>query len=94
MGLLDHEDIEEALEQLDGWARDGDEISRTFRCDDFLQAIAFINRIAQLADDANHHPELRNIYDTVEVRLTTHDAGGVTEQDLDMARSIQITYDE
>lgn len=94
MPLLEPDDIDEALERLDGWTRDGAEIARTFRCDDFANAIAFINRIADLADEADHHPELRNVYDTVEVRLTSHDAGGITERDLDLARSIQVTYDE
>lgn len=94
MPLLEPDAIDDALERLDGWTRDGAEIARTFRCDDFAKAIAFINRIAELADEADHHPELRNIYDTVEVRLTSHDAGGVTERDLDLARSIQVTYDE
>lgn len=94
MSLLAHDDIDEALERLDGWTRDGDEIARTFRCDDFAKAIAFINRIADLADEADHHPQLRNVYDTVEVRLTSHDVGGITDRDLDLARSIQVTYDE
>ena len=94
MTRLDYDDVDHALDQLDGWSRDGDEISRTFRCEDFATAIAFLNRVADLADAANHHPALRNLYDTVEVTLTTHDAGGITDRDLDLARSIQVTYDE
>ncbi len=88
MATLDHDTVREALADLDGWELSGDTIRREVVCDGFLEAIAFITRIAPLAEDANHHPELTNVYDTVTIVLTTHDEGGVTEKDLDLARAI------
>jgi 4a-hydroxytetrahydrobiopterin dehydratase len=75
-------------DELRAWQLDGDAIVRELRFDGFRAAIDFINRVADLADEADHHPELTNVYSRVEVRLTTHDAGGVTDKDLDLARSI------
>jgi len=88
MSTLDHDTVRARLSELDGWELDGDTIRREFTFDGFREAIGFINRIADLADDANHHPELTNVYATVTVVLTTHDAGGVTEKDLALAESI------
>jgi 4a-hydroxytetrahydrobiopterin dehydratase len=88
MDLLDDAAIDGALADLDGWQRDGDALVRELRFDGFRDAIAFINRVADLADEADHHPELTNVYATVGVRLTTHDAGGVTGRDVDLARAI------
>jgi 4a-hydroxytetrahydrobiopterin dehydratase len=88
MSTLDHDTVRARLGDLDGWELDGDTIRREFTFDGFRAAIDFINRIADLADDANHHPELTNVYSTVTVVLTTHDAGGVTEKDLALAAAI------
>lgn len=80
--------VDRALATLDGWQRDGDALVRELRFDGFRDAIAFINRVADLADAADHHPELTNVYSRVVVRLTTHDAGGLTSKDVDLARAI------
>ncbi len=88
MNTLDDHTIRTALEDLEGWERRDATIHRSFSCDDFRAAIAFINRIADLADAADHHPELFNVYATVEVTLTSHDAGGITEKDIALARAI------
>lgn len=88
MSLLDTATIRTALADLDGWELDGDAIVRELRFDGFRAAIAFINRVADLADAADHHPELTNVYSRVAIRLSTHDAGGVTAKDLDLARAI------
>ncbi len=88
MATLDHGIVREALADLDGWERSGDTIRREVVCDGFLEAIAFITRIAPLAEEADHHPELTNVYDTVTIVLTTHDEGGITTKDLDLARAI------
>ena len=88
MSTLDPDTVRARLGDLDGWELDGDTIRREFTFDGFRAAIDFINRIADLADDANHHPELTNVYSTVTVVLTTHDAGGVTEKDLALAAAI------
>ncbi|HEY0052244.1 MAG TPA: 4a-hydroxytetrahydrobiopterin dehydratase [Caulobacteraceae bacterium] len=79
---------EAAIAQLEGWtATPGrDAIARTFRFADFNAAFGFMARVALKAETMNHHPEWSNVYDRVEVALTTHDADGVTELDLQMAR--------
>lgn len=71
-----------------GWQQrdDGLAITKKFRFDDFPAAMAFMTQVAFAAEKANHHPEWFNVYNKVDVVLTTHDAGGVTERDLDLAR--------
>ncbi len=84
---LTPEDLDGALKALDGWARvDGrDAIEKTFKFAGFKQAFDFMTTVAAKAEDMNHHPEWFNVYATVEVTMTTHDAGGVTQLDIDMA---------
>jgi 4a-hydroxytetrahydrobiopterin dehydratase len=81
--LLSDEEIEAQLP--DGWARDGDEIARTFEFDAYLEGVGFAGAAGGLAEEAFHHPELTVGWREVEVRLTTHDAGGITENDTDLA---------
>jgi len=88
MDLLDDATIDASLHRLKGWERDGHAIVRQLRFDSFRAAIDFIVRVADVADAADHHPELTNVYWNVGVRLTTHDAGGVTQRDLDLASAI------
>lgn len=88
MSILDESTIRSALADLDGWELRDNAIVRELRFDGFLDAIAFIDRLAPLAEAANHHPELFNVYSRVTVTLSTHDAGGVTQKDLDLARQI------
>ena len=79
----------EACRRLDGWtAAEGerDAIAKTFRFADFNAAFGFMTRVALLADKMDHHPEWSNVYNRVEVVLTTHDADGVTDLDLKMAQ--------
>ena len=85
--LVDAE-IELALAGLPGWNRDGDAIVRRYRFADFTHAFAFMARVALLAEKADHHPEWSNVYNRVEVRLTTHDAGGLTARDIALATAI------
>jgi len=79
---------ERALTELPGWSRaaDRDALVRTFRFSGFNAAWGWMTRVALLAETLDHHPEWSNVYDRVEVLLTTHDAGGVTDLDLRMAR--------
>ncbi len=85
---LTPEELNGAIEELDGWARtDGrDAIHKTFKFKDFDAAFGFMTTVAAKAGDMDHHPEWFNVYATVEVTLTTHDAGGVTELDITLAR--------
>ena len=85
--LVDAE-IELALQGLPGWNRDGEGIVRKYKFADFTHAFAFMTRVALLAEKADHHPEWSNVYNRVEVRLTTHDAGGLTQRDVDLAKAI------
>ena len=79
-----------ALTKLKGWSEvDGrDAIARTFVFKDFNEAFGFMTRAALVAEKNDHHPEWRNVYKTVEVVLTTHDAGGVTERDVALAEAM------
>ena len=72
----------------DSWTREGDAITRGFAFDDFSQAWGFMSRVALLAEAHDHHPEWRNVWNKVDIRLTTHDAGGLTGKDVDLARAI------
>jgi 4a-hydroxytetrahydrobiopterin dehydratase len=79
--------IRAALSKLDGWtlAGDGASIQRTFVFSDFSEAFAFMTRSALAAEQFDHHPEWSNVYKTVEVTLSTHDAGGLTRLDFELA---------
>ena len=81
--LLDDDEIEQRLP--DGWERDGDEIVRVYEFDDYLAGVSFATDVAEVAEEEFHHPEITVRYDEVEVRLTTHEAGGITDQDVRMA---------
>jgi 4a-hydroxytetrahydrobiopterin dehydratase len=87
---LNTEQRQAALVALDGWAEcdDRDAINKTFTFKNFNQAFGFMTRTALLAEKMNHHPEWFNVYKTVEVTLTTHDAGGVTELDVKLAKAM------
>lgn len=80
----------EALEGLPDWDHDEarDAITRSLSFADFNEAFGFMTRVALLAEKADHHPEWSNVYNRVEILLTTHDAGGLSERDIDMARAI------
>ena len=84
---LELEIIDAELAKLDGWnlAEDGNSISRKFRFKDFKAAFAFMTRIAEVAEQIDHHPDWFNVYNRVEVTLATHDAGGLTMKDVDLA---------
>ena len=79
-----------ALAKLDGWSevQGRDAISRTFVFKDFNEAFGFMTRAALVAEKLDHHPEWFNVYKTVEVTLATHDAGGVTERDVELAEAM------
>jgi 4a-hydroxytetrahydrobiopterin dehydratase len=81
--------IDAALGGLPGWERDGDEIVKTYERPSFASAIAFVVRIGFLAEQANHHPDLDIRWRKVRVALTTHDAGGLTQHDVDLATAIE-----
>ncbi|EMA44026.1 4a-hydroxytetrahydrobiopterin dehydratase [Halococcus saccharolyticus] len=67
------------------WQQDGDEIVRVYEFEEYLDGVAFVTEVAEIADEEFHHPEIQVRFDEVEVRLTSHEAGGVTDQDIEMA---------
>jgi 4a-hydroxytetrahydrobiopterin dehydratase len=79
------------LAELEGWAeaKGGDAITKTFQFKSFNQAWGWMNRVALVAEKMDHHPEWANVYGRVEVTLSTHDAGGVTQLDIDLARKME-----
>jgi 4a-hydroxytetrahydrobiopterin dehydratase len=83
--LLNEDEVASRLRRLP-WEREGDEIVREWRFDDFSEAIAFVNRVADLAEEANHHPDIFiHGWNKVKLSLTNHSAGGLTEMDFQMA---------
>ena len=78
----------EALKQITGWsaAQGRDAVTKTFTFKDFNAAFGFMTRAALAAEKLDHHPEWKNVYRTVDVTLSTHDAGGVTDKDVELAR--------
>lgn len=85
--LLDDAAIEEALPSL-GWEKEEGRLRKTVRRKDFREAMEFVNEVAVLAEEADHHPDLAISWNTVELTLWTHTAGGITQADLDLARRI------
>jgi 4a-hydroxytetrahydrobiopterin dehydratase len=88
MPLLDDEEIEAQLGGLERWERRGDAIVREFDRGDFMGSVDLVNRIAPVAEDMNHHPDLEISWSKVTVALSTHSQGGLTDNDFELARRI------
>jgi len=86
MHLLDPKQI---TEDLPGWSGGDDFITKVFQFTDFASAFGFMSEIAVVAEAMNHHPQWYNVYNRVDVTLTTHDAGGVTEKDITLAKRME-----
>jgi 4a-hydroxytetrahydrobiopterin dehydratase len=93
MTKLTEAEITEALRDLPGWERQGQQLRRTFDRASFNGAIAFVGTLSELAERADHHPDIDIRYAKVTVMLTTHDAGGLTKADVTLARQIQAAAD-
>ena len=83
---LDETALREALAVLEAWSLEAGKLHREYRFPDFVTAFGFMSSVALVAEAMNHHPEWQNVYNRVVVDLTTHDAGGITEKDLALAR--------
>ncbi|RWF54362.1 MAG: 4a-hydroxytetrahydrobiopterin dehydratase [Mesorhizobium sp.] len=92
---LGKEAVAEALAGLDGWslAKDGGSIARSFTFRNFSEAFAFMIRVALAAEKMDHHPDWSNVYKTVNVTLNTHDAGGLTALDFELAKKMDGYFD-
>lgn len=88
MARLSSDEIQAALADLPGWSRDGDTLRANYQFKTFRAAMAFVNRVAELATEARHHPEICIDYNRVRLGLTTHDEGGLTDKDVALARQI------
>jgi 4a-hydroxytetrahydrobiopterin dehydratase len=92
---LSEEERAKALDELDEWDFDEarDAITRSFTFDDFTEAFAFMTRVALIAEKSDHHPEWSNVWNRVDILLTTHDAGGLSARDVTMAEAIDALVD-
>ena len=89
MVVLTQDDIREQLGNLDGWALTSEGIRKKYVLNDFRSAINLVNRVADLAEEADHHPDILISYNRVTFTLITHSAGGITEKDFDLAARIE-----
>ena len=83
---LSESSIEEKLKNLPGWSVKNDKLHKEFQFNDFNQAFGFMTRAAMEIEKMNHHPEWFNVYNRILVELTTHDVGGITDNDVNLAR--------
>ena len=93
MEKLNQQEIDQKLNALhQDWAQEGVFIKREFIFENFVLAFGFMTTVAIEADNANHHPDWQNVYNKVSISLSTHDAGGLTDQDFDLAAKIDKLY--
>ena len=88
MDLLPDEEIESRLAALDDWSREGDAIAKTFKNEDFVGSVRFVDALVEPAEEMGHHPDLSLSWDEVTVSITNHAAGGLTESDFELAKRI------
>ena len=88
MAALSNEAIQQRLAKMQGWSYQGKELRKKFTFKSFLPGIEFVNKIAQAAESAGHHPDITINYNVVGIDLSTHSEGGVTEMDFDLASKI------
>ena len=84
-------ELDEIVGTLSGWEIKDGKLQKSFKFSNFIEAFGFMTRIALEAEKINHHPEWSNVYDTVTVKLSTHDAGGITDYDINLANIIDHT---
>ena len=89
MDTLSQDQVAAALADLEGWSQEGETIARTFRFADFVHAIGFVEHLAEVAEAQHHHPDIDIRYNKVTLRLSSHDAGGVTPRDVRLAEALQ-----
>jgi 4a-hydroxytetrahydrobiopterin dehydratase len=85
---LERQQVAESLQNLTQWTLQGNQIERLLTFENFVDAMIFVNKVAEIAEEEGHHPDIRIVYNRVTLALTTHDAGGLTQKDFQMARRI------
>ena len=88
MSLLGHEELQRKLKELEGWSGDTACISKSYTFEAFMDGIAFVNRVAEIAEEKNHHPDIDIRWTTVKTMLSTHSEGGVTHKDIELTKAI------
>ena len=88
MPRLAEEEIAKRLAEVPAWSRVGDAVERAWKFKNFNEAFRFITRVSELAEAANHHPDFWNLWNRVRLTLTTHDSGGLTNRDFNLAKTI------
>jgi 4a-hydroxytetrahydrobiopterin dehydratase len=91
MAKLNDLEVQAGLKQLAGWSRAGDAIVKKFKFDTFAAGIRFVDKVAVLADAADHHPDIDIRYTTVTMSLSTHSQGGITRNDMELAAKIDAS---
>ena len=86
---LNHDAISDAIASLEGWSVTEGKLHKEFKFANFVEAFGFMSKVAILAEKMNHHPEWFNVYNKVAIDLTTHDAGGISQNDLELAKQIE-----
>jgi len=89
MAKLSDAAVDRALKSLPGWTRDGDFITKEFRFRTFLGGIRFVDKVALIAEAQEHHPDIHVVWTTVTLKIQTHDEGGITKWDVDLAGEIE-----
>ncbi len=87
--LLSEMDIEKNLSSLDGWVQAGLEIEKQYKFKNFIESVGFVNKVAILAEKADHHPDILIQYSKVKISLSTHSEGGITDKDFSLAGEIE-----
>ncbi len=86
--ILSNKQLNEYLEDLDGWSIENEKLSKTFKFSSFIQAFGFMTQVAITSETMDHHPEWSNVYNRVEINLVTHSEGGITKLDIELAIKI------
>ncbi|TLX88319.1 MAG: 4a-hydroxytetrahydrobiopterin dehydratase [Thaumarchaeota archaeon] len=85
---LSENELDETVRAMNGWELEDGKLKKSFRFSNFVEAFGFMTRIALEAEKMNHHPDWSNVYNTVTIKLSTHDAGGITDYDIKLAKVI------
>jgi 4a-hydroxytetrahydrobiopterin dehydratase len=89
MALLSDEDVKERLKALEGWRQRGEYIVKSFDRGDFVGSVKFVDSIVEPAEEMNHHPDIAISWSQVEVAISTHSEGGLTENDFELAKQVE-----
>jgi len=90
MAVLSSREVEDRIKDLEGWEVSGNEIRKVYKMKNFIDSIGFVNKVAILAEMADHHPDILIKYSKVSISLSTHSEGGITEKDFNLAAQVEV----